>query len=93
MEKLLWWLIPIAVVFVSGLIFKKKRDAWLKVICLLIEAVEIIDKEIKDFLPDDMANKLIKIKKYIKKKIGKECVIIDKLKPEIEARISGKKNP
>ena len=50
MERLLWWLIPIAVVLVSGLVFKKKRDAWLKVVCLLIEAVEVIDKEIKDFL-------------------------------------------
>lgn len=53
-------------------IFKKKRESYLKLLYLLIEAVEIIDKEIKDVIPANMENKLIKIKSWINARLDRK---------------------
>ena len=66
------------------LIFKKKRETYLKLLYLLIEAVEVIDREIKDIVPATLEVKLIKIKSWINARLDK------KQKGELDAILKDK---
>ena len=76
MEKIIQYLSnPIIWFAFMGLlwfIFKKKRESYLKLLYLLIEAIEVIDKEIKDIIPLPLEQKLIKIKFWINARLDKK---------------------
>jgi len=57
---------------VGTFIARKKFKSYLKLVGLLVEAIEIIDKEIKDILGPEHEKKLTSIKKWIDRKVGKE---------------------
>ena len=58
-------------IFVCGIIIRSKLVSYLKIIYLLTEAIEIVDKEIKDILPPETEKKLIKIKAWICARVEK----------------------
>lgn len=67
------------IIFIVGLILKGKLNTYLKLLNLLIEAVEIIDSDIKDIVDDKTRQKLLKIKGWISMRIGKsEKKVLDK---------------
>jgi len=59
------------ILFILGFLMKQKLNTYLKLLNLLIEAIEIIDTDIKDIVKDDTRAKLIKIKAWISMRIGK----------------------
>lgn len=66
--------------FVAGIFLKKQRDSYLKLVGLLISAIELIDDEIKDILSDDMRQKLTRIKAWIAKRVSKqEAKVLDNI--------------
>ena len=68
------------VLFIAGVILKKKLNSYLKIISLLIDAIEVVDKEIKDVIPSELEKKLIKIKQWILIRIEKaEGKIVDNI--------------
>lgn len=68
------------VIFIAGVVVKKKLNAYLKIISLLIDAVEVIDKEIKDIVPAHLEAKLLKIKKWINARLVKgQAKIVDSI--------------
>ncbi|MDD5614459.1 MAG: hypothetical protein PHQ54_05260 [Candidatus Omnitrophica bacterium] len=60
-----------ALMLVAGFMFKAKRTAYLKLLYLLIQAIEVIDQDIKDIVKGDKEAKLCKIKTWIAKRVGK----------------------
>jgi len=67
-------------VFVIGIFLKKKRDAYLKLLYLLILAIEVIDQDIKDIVSGTKEAQLCKIKKWIANRIQKkEGKILDSI--------------
>lgn len=58
-------------IFIAGIFLKKKRDVYLKLLFLLVEAIEIIDDEVRDIVPDALRGKLTKIKERIARKTSK----------------------
>ncbi len=68
----------LGVLAVGSLIVRRKLNAYLKLISLLIEAIEVVDKEIKDILPDEEIAKLTKIKEWIAQRVGKQEALLDK---------------
>jgi len=60
------------IILVLGWILKQKLNTYLRLIDLLIQAIEIIDDEIKDVIPDDIRQKLIKIKIWINDRLDKK---------------------
>jgi hypothetical protein len=66
------------IIFLLGFLLRKKLNAYLKLLNLLIEAIEIIDMDIKDIVNDETRAKLIKIKAWISMRVGKrEKKILD----------------
>lgn len=69
--------------FLAGFFLKQtKAKAFLKLIGLLITAIEIIDKDIKDVVSDEQQAKLTKIKAWIAGQVGvasEERAILDKM--------------
>ena len=66
------------ILFVLGFIIKAKLNSYLKLVNLLIDAIEIVDSEIKDILPPTTMEKLTKIKVMISNKVsGGEAKILD----------------
>jgi len=66
------------ILFALGFLLKRRLNAYLKLLNLLIEAVEIIDTDIKDIVNDETRTKLIKIKAWISTRVGKaEKKILD----------------
>lgn len=66
------------VIFIAGFAVKKKLSTYLRLLRLLIDAVEIIDRDIKDIVSDEVQAKLIKIKQWIDSRLSKqEKKIID----------------
>lgn len=75
-NPLLWGII----LFVAGVILKKKRAAYLKLLYLLILAVEVIDQDLKDIVSGKKEAQLCKIKKWVANRIGvKEGKVLDSL--------------
>lgn len=76
MEKLINYLSNPVIWFILmsllWFILKKKRETYLKLLYLLIEAIEVIDKEIKDIVPPNLEAKLIKIKSWINARLDKK---------------------
>jgi len=73
-NPLLWGV----VLFIVGFFVKQKLNSYLKLVSLLVDAIEIIDTDIKDIVPDNIREKLTKIKKYIADRVGcKESVKLD----------------
>ena len=67
-SKLTWF----AFTFILGVIVKKKRDTYLKLLHLLIQGVEIIDKDIINIVKGEQEAKLCKIKHWIANKVGRK---------------------
>lgn len=75
-NPLLWGII----LFVVGFFVKQKLNSYLKLVSLLIDAIEVIDTDIKDIVPDVYREKLTKVKKYIADRVGvKETVKLDNI--------------
>lgn len=67
------------ILFVLGLALRQKLNTYLKLLNLLIEAIEIIDTDIKDVVSDETRANLIKIKSWISMRVGKdEKKVLDK---------------
>lgn len=60
------------VLFILGFLLKKKLNTYLKLLNLLIEAIEIIDTDIKDVVDDATRQKLVKIKIWIDARVKKD---------------------
>jgi hypothetical protein len=60
------------IIFVLGFLLKKKLNTYLKLLNLLIEAIEIIDTEIKDIVDDKTRESLLRIKEWIDRRVGKK---------------------
>ncbi len=63
---------------VGALVVRRKLNSYLKLISLLIDAIEIVDKEIKDILPNEEMAKLTKIKGWIAQRVGKDAPVLNK---------------
>lgn len=61
-----------AFIFILGVIVRKKRKSYLKLLGLLVDAIEVVDNEIKDIIPPAMEAKLIKIKSWINARLDKK---------------------
>jgi len=62
------WIAMIAISIIGGIgtfLFYNKMKGWLAVVGILIEAIEIVDKDIKDILPDNWMEKIRKIKQVV----------------------------
>jgi hypothetical protein len=60
------------ILFILGFLMKQKLNTYLKLLNLLIEAIEIIDNEIKDIVDDKTRESLLRIKEWIDRKVGKK---------------------
>jgi hypothetical protein len=67
------------IIFILGFILRQKLNTYLKLLNLLIQAIEIIDTDIKDVVDDKTREKLLKIKSWINQRLGKdEKNVLDK---------------
>ena len=64
-NKILW----LIAIFFLGVKFKQKRTAYLKLLYLLIEGIEVIDQDIKDIISGKKEAQICKIKQWIKVRI------------------------
>jgi len=65
----LWGIILFVLSFLIG---RKKINPYLKLLNLLIEAIEVIDTDIKDVVDNETRAKLLKIKFWINERVGKD---------------------
>jgi hypothetical protein len=64
-NPIVWW----AITLVAGLIVKVKLTSYLKLLSLLIDAIEIFDDEIQDICSDNARQTLVGIKQRIAVKV------------------------
>jgi len=67
----------LGILAIGALVVKKKLNAYLKLLNLLIEAIEVIDTEIKDVVDDATRAKLTKIKEWIANRVGKQEALLN----------------
>lgn len=67
------------VLTICGVILKAKLTTYLRLISILIDAIEIIDDDIKDIVSNEQRQRLVKIKAYIASRVGKDRGVLDKM--------------